>query len=276
MTAPQRPTAEPGFSPARPPQVAPRLAGPTEHARRNRAAWNARADAYQTRSGPQLAASGGMAWGVWQIPESQLHILGEVASRDILELGCGAAQWSIALARAGARPVGLDLSERQLTYARQLMAEAGVEVPLVHASAEAVPLADASVDVVFCDHGAMSFADPYRTVAEVARVLRLGGLFAFSHSSPILGLCWPIEAERPGNRLVYDYFGMHRIELQDDVEFQLPYGEWIRLFRVHGFEVLDLIEPRPAPDAVSSYRDDQERAWSRRWPAECIWRLRRT
>jgi hypothetical protein len=28
-------------------------------------------------------------------------------------------------------------------------------------------------------------------------------------------------------------------------------------------------------DAVSSYRDELERAWSRRWPAESIWRLRR-
>jgi hypothetical protein len=46
------------------------------------------------------------------------------------------------------------------------------------------------------------------------------------------------------------------------VSFQLPYGEWIRLFRSHGLEILDLIELRPAPDAVSSYRDDQERAWS--------------
>jgi hypothetical protein len=40
-------------------------------------------------------------------------------------------------------------------------------------------------------------------------------------------------------------------------------------------EILDLIEPRLAPDAVSTYRDDEERAWSRRWPSECIWRLRR-
>jgi hypothetical protein len=44
----------------------------------------------------------------------------------------------------------------------------------------------------------------------------------------------------------------------------------------NGFEVLDLIEPRPAPDAVSTYRDEEDRAWSRRWPSECIWRLRRT
>ena len=61
-----------------------------------------------------------MAWGVWQIPEAELHVLGDVDGRDILELGCGAAQWSIALAQAGARPVGLDLSDRQLEHARRL------------------------------------------------------------------------------------------------------------------------------------------------------------
>ena len=62
---------------------------------------------------------------------------------------------------------------------------------LVQASAEAVPLADASFDIVFWDHGAMNFADPYRTVPEVARLLRPGGLFAFCHLSPIADLCWP-------------------------------------------------------------------------------------
>ena len=72
-----------------------------------------------------------------------------------------------------------------------------------------------------------------------------------------------------------DYFGMHRIDADDQLVFQLPYGEWVRLFCAHGFQILDLIGPRPAPDAVSSYRDDAERAWARRWPAECIWRLRR-
>ena len=250
--------------------------GLSEHAARNRASWNADADAYQARSGPQLAAGGGMAWGVWQIPEAELGVLGEVAGRDILELGCGAAQWSIALARAGARPVGLDLSERQLVHAVRLAAEAGVDLPLVHASAEAVPLADRSFDIVFCDHGAMSFADPYRTVAEVARLLRPGGLFAFSHASPIIDIAWAPDAERAGDRLVLDYFGLTRIEDDDGVAFQLPYGEWIRLFRTNGFEILDLIEPRPTPDATSSYRDEAEREWSRRWPAECIWRLRRS
>jgi SAM-dependent methyltransferase len=247
----------------------------TEHEARNRAMWDGYSDEYQAKHGDHLAASGGYAWGTTQIPESELHVLGDVAGREILEFGCGAAQWSIALARLGARPVGLDLSERQLQHARRLMAEAGVEFPLVHASAEAVPLPDASFDVVFCDHGAMTFADPYRTVPEVARLLRTGGLFAFSHHSPIETICWPLDAEEVGEQLALDYFGMHRIDVDDEVCFQLPYGEWIRLFRANGFVVEDLIELQPGPDATSSYRSAASLAWARRWPAEEIWLLRK-
>src|SRR6476660_8755722 len=191
------------------------------------------------------------------------------------ELGCGAAQWSIALAEAAARPVGIDLSERQLEHARRLMAEAGVDFPLIHGSAEAVPLPDASFDIVFCDHGAMTFADPYRTVPEAARLLRPGGLFAFSHHSPIETIHWALGEETVGEKLVIDYFGMHHFNDGEESYFQLPYGEWIRLFRANGFIVEDLIEPRPPEGATSSYRNPDEIAWARRWPAEEIWRLRR-
>jgi SAM-dependent methyltransferase len=250
-------------------------AGLTAHAARNRAAWNATSDDYQERHGGQLADSGGLAWGTTQIPEAELQVLGEVAGRDILELGCGAAQWSIALALRGARPVGLDLSERQLEHARRLMAVAGVDFPLVHASAEAVPLPDATFDIVFCDFGAMTFADPYRTVPEAARLLRPGGLFAFSHESPIMTICWPLDADEVGDHLVLDYFGMHAIDDGENVSFQLPFGEWIRLFHANGFVIEDCLEPRPGPDATSTYRSAEMLAWARRWPAETIWRLRR-
>ena len=249
--------------------------GTAEHEVVNQSSWDDYSDEYQSKHGAQLAASGGLAWGTFQIPDSEIQVMGDVAGKDVLEFGCGAAQWSIALARLGARAVGLDLSERQLEHARTLIAEAGVDVPLVHASAEAVPLPDASFDIVFCDHGAMNFADPYRAVPEAARLLRPGGLFAFSHPTPIETICWPNEAERVGETLVRDYFGMHRLADDDGFFFMLPYGEWIRLFRASGFEILDLIEPRPPADAVSSYRDDDQRDWARRWPAEEIWRLRR-
>ena len=258
--------------PERPAAPEPAL---TPHEQQNQAAWNADSDDYQQRHGAQLAATGGLAWGTYQVPEAELRILGEVVDRDVLELGCGAAQWSIGLARRGARPVGIDLSERQLEHARRLMAEAGVDFPLVHGSAEAVPLPDASFDIVFCDHGAMTFADPYRTVPEVSRLLRAGGLFAFSHGSTIETICWPLDAEEVGERLVIDYFGMHAIDDGETITFQLPYGEWIRLFHANGFTIEDLIEPQPGPDATSSYRSAAATAWARRWPSESIWRLRK-
>ena len=53
---------------------------------RNQELWDQQATNYQKMHGGQLAASGGAAWGVWQIPESELRVLGDVRGRDVLEL----------------------------------------------------------------------------------------------------------------------------------------------------------------------------------------------
>lgn len=245
-------------------------------AARNRASWDAASDEYQDRH-REFIGQAEPRWGMWQLPESELQILGDVAGKDVLEYGCGAAQWSILLARAGARPVGLDNSGRQLEHARELMAEAGVEFPLVHASAGEAPLADESFDVVFCDHGAMTFADPHATVPEVARVLRPEGLFAFSHSTPLSLLCFDVETDTMAAELKRDLFGLHRLEWPGDepVEFNLPIGEWIELFRANGFGVEDLLEVQPPAGATSTYRSAEETEWARRWPMEQIWKLRK-
>ena len=247
----------------------------SEHARKNRAMWEASSDSYEQRHAASLSGQRAMAWGLWRIPEAELHILGDVAHKDVLELGCGAARWSIALAGLGARPVGLDLSSQQLQHARRLMDEAGIDFPLIEASAEEVPLPDASFDIIFCDWGAMTFCDPQRTVPEAARLLRPGGLFAFSTGTPIQFLCQDVVTDRLTDHFIHDYFGMKRLEWEDEVDFQLPYGEWVRLFRRTGFVIEDLIETQPLESASSTYRDSIETAWARRWPTENIWKLRK-
>lgn len=247
----------------------------SQHARKNWVMWEASSDSYEERHALALSGEKAMAWGMWRIPEEELHVLGEVNGKDILELGCGAARWSIALAQRGARPVGLDFSSQQLQHARRLMDEAGVDFPLIEASAEDVPLPDASFDIVFCDWGAMTFCDPQRTVPEAARLLRPGGLFAFATGTPIQFLCQDVKTDTLTDHLVNNYFGMRCLEWEDEVDFQLTYGEWIRLFRRNSFAVEDLIEPRPPEGSTSTYRDEAETAWARRWPIENIWRLRR-
>ena len=240
----------------------------------NRRWWNKESVDYQDRHGDTLARSP-KAWGTWRIPEADLNVLGEIQARRVLEFGCGAAQWSIALAQEGARVVGLDLSEGQLAHARRLSGEAGVDVPLVHASAEQTPFADTSFDVVFCDHGAMSFARPDHTVAEASRLLRPGGLLAFCMSTPLRDMCWDDATESVGSRLNDAYFDLARMDEEGSVQYQLPYGDWIRLFRRHGFQVDDLIEIRPPANATTTYEDYVSLEWARRWPSDHIWKLTR-
>jgi len=60
----------------------------------------------------------------------------------------------------------------------------------------------------------------------------------------------------------------------DSVEFHLPHGDVISLLRSCGFEIEQLIEVRPPPDATTRY-DLVSRDWARKWPCEEIWRARR-
>jgi len=243
-------------------------------AAKNRRFWERSSDGYQQTHGDALVRTA-RAWGVWRIPESELRILGEVRGRDVLELGCGAAQWSLALARDGARVVGLDLSARQLAHARRAVRAAGVSVVLVQGDAERTPFAAERFDLVFCDHGGFSFARPAPSVAEAARVLRPGGRLAFCMASPLHDTCWDDETETLPPRLSRPYFGLDRLEDEDQVCHQLPYGAWIRLFRRCGLAVEDLVELRPPADAVTTYTDFAPLDWARRWPAENVWKLRR-
>ena len=200
--------------------------------------------------------------------------LGDVSDLDVLELGCGAAQWSIALTGRGARCVGLDASARQLEHAARNLADAGMDFPLVHSQAESLPFDDATFDVVFCDHGAIGWSDPLVLVPEAARVLRPGGLLAFSMVTPFLDCFWTAE-DQVSERLQRDYFGLHAFSDDDGTtHYQLPYGEWIRLFRRAGLEVEDLVELQPPEGATTSY-DLAPLAWARRWPAEHVWKARR-
>ena len=113
------------------------------------------------------------------MPEADLNVIGDPRGLDVVELGCGTAYWSAWLARRGARPVGIDITEAQLDTARRLQREHGLDFPLIRAGAESVPLPDGSFDLALSEYGASIWSDPYLWVPEAARLLRPSGRLVF-------------------------------------------------------------------------------------------------
>jgi SAM-dependent methyltransferase len=238
---------------------------------RNRRAWDRASDDYQQRHGPQLTAQP-QAWGVWSLPESGWALLGDVAGRDVLEYGCGAAGWSIALAQRGARVTGLDNSARQLEHARSAIAAAGVDVRLVHSAGESTPFAAASFDLIFCDHGAMSFAAPELTIPEVARIARRGAGFVFCLEHPLHAAAWDDALDGPSRSFQRPYFTLDRtIDPGDEaVSFVRPISAYLALLDAHGFALERLLEPQPRRDSQTTYTQFVSRDWAIDFPAELV------
>jgi SAM-dependent methyltransferase len=216
-------------------------------------------------------------WGVFSIPEENVGVIGDVDGLDVVELGCGTAYFSAWLAKRGARPVGVDPTPAQLATARRMMAETGIEFPLVESPAESVPLPDASFDLALSEYGASLWADPEQWVAEAARLLRPGGRLIFMTNSTLSYLCVPPVGSMT-EQLQRPLFGMGRIHWpgEQGIEFHLPHGRWIDVLRRNGFAIEALRELQAHEDAVDpGYYDYVTVAWGRKWPAEEIWVARK-
>jgi SAM-dependent methyltransferase len=248
-----------------------------DHVGRNRRMWDTWAPEW-AEQGRRNWEEQEPSWGQWSVPESELRMFPDsVEGLDSIELGCGTGYVSGWLARRGARCIGLDNSAAQLATARRLQTEFGQPFPLVHASAEEVPLADGSFDLAISEYGASIWCEPYRWVPEAARLLRPGGLLVFLVNSALIMCCLPDEPEgAAGDRLLRPYLGMHRFEWSDDdsVEFHLGHGEMLRLLRANGFAVEDLIEVE-VPAGSTTRHPWVTVEWARQWPCEEVWKARR-
>ncbi len=216
-------------------------------------------------------------WGIFRVPDSELRILPEHgAGLRTLELGCGTGYVSAWLSRRGSTPVALDPTPSQLEIAGELQREFGASFPLVRAAAEYLPFAEDSFDLAISEYGAAIWADPYKWIPEVARVLRPGAELVFLGNSSLLMICAPEDDGEPATeRLLRPQFGMHRFDWSepDCTEFHLSHGDWIRLLRANGFEVLELMELRPPAGASTRY-SFVTYEWASQWPCEEVWRAR--
>ncbi|MGW4368324.1 class I SAM-dependent methyltransferase [Nocardia takedensis] len=214
--------------------------------------WDADAGEYHRAHAEFLGVdspNGEFVWCPEGLHEGDVGLLGEVAGRRILEIGCGSAPCSRWLADHGALPVGLDLSRGMLERGVAAMARGGPRVPLVQAGAEDLPFADASFDLACSAFGGVPFvADSARVMREVARVLRPGGRWVFSVNHPMR---WIFLDDPTENGLVatFSYFDRTPYVEFDEagspvyVEHHRTVGDRVREIVAAGLVVEDIVEP---------------------------------
>ena len=172
---------------------------PTDTLERNRQSWNHISPQYQAH---RRISTDDVHYGPLAPGERELGLLEDVRGKQILEIGCGGGQNSIALAKWGATCTGLDPSAAQLEHARRLAQEEGVAIRFVNGAAEDLSAFDENTfDLVLSSFAFDYVADLPRTYSEVGRVLRPGNLFVFCHSHPwFQAVGWHLAGDAGGGR----------------------------------------------------------------------------
>jgi ubiquinone/menaquinone biosynthesis C-methylase UbiE len=95
----------------------------------------------------------------------------------LVDVGCGWGRWSIAAARAGFKPIGIDVHLDALAAAGRVTQQLGVQADFVCAGAERLPFQSGSIDVLF-SYSVLQHLDREKVAAffkEASRVLKPNG-----------------------------------------------------------------------------------------------------
>ncbi len=217
-------------------------------------------------------------YGAGTPTENELQLVGDPQGRDVIDVGCGGGQNTIAFKRVGAaRVVGIDQSTEQLEFARDLAARESIDVEFLKSAVETLdPVPDASFDAAFSSYCFQFVADIRATFRSVYRVLRPGGRFAFCLDHPAY-MMFGTE----GFTLTKPYF-------QRNADFIWPFRQggptgmsavyhtvedMFAALREAGFVVESILEPELEEQQIGDWKHDVDRA--RKIPRTVIFAARK-
>jgi SAM-dependent methyltransferase len=185
--------------------------------------------------------------------DSTLRLLPNIGNfSQCLEIGCGAGQNSIFLAKQGARCIAIDISEEQLSHGRQLAAAEKVEVDFRRVSMDAMGDLGA-FDLVHSTYALPFSANPAKVIADAAAMLKQGGIFLLTTGHPLYAGEWLDVGDGEDGLFLPDYFRPEpdvRMSLDDKTMSAAQtwpistLSEWIY---AAGLVAERLLEPAPMP-----------------------------
>ncbi|WP_167529447.1 class I SAM-dependent methyltransferase [Bradyrhizobium macuxiense] len=248
-------------------------------------AWNRNADVWD-----QGIAEKGDETRIYITDCSVFAFIGNVAGKDIVDLGCGNGYLSRTLARSSARVTGVDQSGAMIE--RALCHEATEPLGIVYhkcSITQLQPLASESIDIAVSNFVLQDVGDYSKAVSEAYRILRTGGTAVFAITHPCFSCGprrWVFDAEdtprqEEAAHFAVDHYFEETAYIMDDWPgfdpvpyFHRPLENYWRAFKDAGFEVMDFSEPRLSTRgrtelpvrAVSQYS---------RIPLACVFKLRK-
>ncbi len=219
----------------------------------NRNAWNEIAEVRYAHSKPGASffAAGGST-----LAQVELDAVGAVQSRTLLHLQCATGEETLSWAAKGARATGVDISDRQIEIAREVAAEAGLEVSFFACDVYDLPsqLQNQSFDIVYTSGGVLCWLpelDPWASV--IAGALRPDGLFLLYEEHPLTA-CMAVD--RGIVRMEDDYFSRSKPfegagwahfngaenAKENKFEFGWPLGDVVTAIADAGLRVETLVE----------------------------------
>jgi SAM-dependent methyltransferase len=175
-----------------------------EHARRNARYWDGLAAEYQ--SATHISVDD-FHFAPLVPGERELGLLpADLQGKRCLELGCGAGQNSIFLARQGAEAVAVDVSAAQVRHGQKLAKAQGVSVRFLQTDMEDLPADLGDFDLIHSAYGLPFAADPAGVVADCARRLRPGGTLLLSIGHPVYAGEWLELDEDERGLFLTNYF----------------------------------------------------------------------
>ncbi len=117
--------------------------------------------------------------------EKVMRLLGNLKRKKVLEIGCGGAQCGIAMAKKGAIVVGIDISNEQLKFAKNLAEKNKVKMKFYQGDiVNLKPIKSNSQDIVFTAWALHYVGNLKKCFKEVKRVLKKGGIFVAALPHP--------------------------------------------------------------------------------------------